>query len=1326
MKTIKQSIKCRHIFPKAISFFSGKSAETAGATSGSRNHTLQGSFHYAVSINPINIRIMKKLLLGAVALFLGIAVNAQMQFVREDSIDISSATGGEYFIVEVLEPSADAIASDPALAGTRTYRFFMDMQEGYGALGFAASTSLAEPFHISSTMPFYNNAGQTYQTVNVAFWGMMPHLEYDSYASDGSVGDATMVGCLQRLDTDDTNPLGYVAGNDLSAPNSALQIPGDITVFINGTDVVSESPAADGWVPGQTSGPTADNVVFLGQATTAGDLTVHCVLDIVNKTALTSSLFVLDYESNPPQPEPPVVDLLEGLVNQLDISNTTWQLAWYAVGQWQGSNEWWNPGDLAAGRPCHADDQVVLNSDGSFQNIFGADTWVEAWQDGLGDGCRAAVAPHNGSNAATWAFDGTNLTVNGVGAHLGLAKVINGAEIANPADAAASITYITSFNADYSVMYNDINVGANGEGWWQYHYNLVSGTPGISSLPATTVDKNTVITLSAVASDPVDGGTVTQVEFFANGQSVGVATSAPFEVVYTAISNVTISAVATDDAGLTSTAAEFDLTVTDPNPTVIENMAAAGGNLSATTFTADVYDNDQPISSVTFSIDGQDIPGTLISGVTYEASYDPATAGVHDLTILALNSDSEPTSVVVPGLEFVNDLPVISDITPVLDGFNLEVSTDTVVVVTVSDADGTIASVTVAGVAATDNGDGTWSATVSAPAGQGSFEANVVATDDQGGIAQVEGNIFASLPEGNGYLIQSVEELCTEGEIFLLPIILQSPSVSDVIGYDLELLYDASLVTPTRNVIAAEPFIADRDYTSFSLNVVGDSAVYVSLYLNAAGATADASFGGVSGDTVMYIEFGRNWEGAGSAEFTIDIISESFAGAPVVDYESDKSGTYATIEETIFNGVINHISSGLPLAVDAGVQSIVSGGTESTTVDAAGNFVWDVILGGYTLNISRDVDNSISVMNVINGYDAYLASLVAVNDVAYRPSVEAIIAMDVDRNGRISAGDASMISERAVLLRGEFEMYDAVGDASVPTPDWIFIPQNILMSDEAYRISSTYPLDDGDDSDGRGYSRKNVPVPSLDLAISALEYTEGCPDIEDEEYKALLVGDADQSYVADAAGASPVALKAAASNKVVLDLNRAIVSGDIVEIPVMIESTKTVNSVDFDIEINNAIEFISVVDLAGLNTTANNIDARVLTSAYTNNTIGSDAPALAIRVRGFDMNDADFNFNMALINGRITDTEIIGSLQNATSTAITSVSEAQIYPNPSNDLINVRFVGTADVALISMSGQVVEIINNVDGSTTFDVSELAAGVYTLMVGTDAYFVSVIK
>lgn len=151
----------------------------------------------------------------------------------------------------------------------------------------------------------------------------------------------------------------------------------------------------------------------------------------------------------------------------------TWQVAPEAeslgVGPGQGDISWWAID--AAGvtdRACYYDDTYVFGDNGSFMNVLGTETWVEAWQGIESDGCGIPVAPHDGSNAATFIFDegaGT-LTLFGVGAYLGIPKANNAGELSSPDDAPESITYIVELQDDGNTMIVDIEAGAGV--WWRY------------------------------------------------------------------------------------------------------------------------------------------------------------------------------------------------------------------------------------------------------------------------------------------------------------------------------------------------------------------------------------------------------------------------------------------------------------------------------------------------------------------------------------------------------------------------------------------------------------------------------------------------------------------------------------------------------------------------------------------------------------------------------------------------------------------------------------------------------------------------------------------
>ena len=155
----------------------------------------------------------------------------------------------------------------------------------------------------------------------------------------------------------------------------------------------------------------------------------------------------------------------------------TWVVTSLGVGPTQGATNWWS-NDVSSGeRACYYDDTYVFNADGSFANVLGDETWLESWQEGVNaDGCGAPVAPHDGTNAATWSYDSEAGTLTIVGSeYLGLPKAHNGGEDGFPAN--DTITYIVSSSSSETNMTVDIEAGSGV--WWRYQMQIQS-TAGLN------------------------------------------------------------------------------------------------------------------------------------------------------------------------------------------------------------------------------------------------------------------------------------------------------------------------------------------------------------------------------------------------------------------------------------------------------------------------------------------------------------------------------------------------------------------------------------------------------------------------------------------------------------------------------------------------------------------------------------------------------------------------------------------------------------------------------------------------------------------------------
>ncbi|MEY5000370.1 MAG: hypothetical protein RLZZ211_406 [Bacteroidota bacterium] len=151
----------------------------------------------------------------------------------------------------------------------------------------------------------------------------------------------------------------------------------------------------------------------------------------------------------------------------------TWKLAPQAgalgVGPNQGDISWWNngAGDITT-RACLFDDSIKFEANGAMTHYMDGSTWLEGWQGATPDACGTPVTPHVGG-AATYTYDAAagTLTVNGVGAHIGLPKAVNGGEISNGAAVPTSRTYIVAISNGGNTMTADISIGG---GWWRFVY----------------------------------------------------------------------------------------------------------------------------------------------------------------------------------------------------------------------------------------------------------------------------------------------------------------------------------------------------------------------------------------------------------------------------------------------------------------------------------------------------------------------------------------------------------------------------------------------------------------------------------------------------------------------------------------------------------------------------------------------------------------------------------------------------------------------------------------------------------------------------------------
>jgi hypothetical protein len=164
--------------------------------------------------------------------------------------------------------------------------------------------------------------------------------------------------------------------------------------------------------------------------------------------------------------------------------------------------------------------------------------------------------------------------------------------------------------------------------------------------PANNAYVHGAVTLSANATDD---GTVAGVAFYAGATLLTTVTSAPYQTTWDTTSTadgtpVTLKAVATDGAGLQSTATET-VTVDNSPPTVSITSPSPGAALSGTVpLTAAAGDAGSPVAQVDFLVDGN-VVGTSTAS-PYNTSWSSGTVpnGPHVLTARATDEAGNVTT----------------------------------------------------------------------------------------------------------------------------------------------------------------------------------------------------------------------------------------------------------------------------------------------------------------------------------------------------------------------------------------------------------------------------------------------------------------------------------------------------------------------------------------------------------------------------------------------------------------------------------------------------------------------------------------------------------
>ncbi len=756
-------------------------------------------------------------------------------------------------------------------------------------------------------------------------------------------------------------------------------------------------------------------------------------------------------------------------------------------------------------------------------------------------------------------------------------------------------------------------------------------------------------------------------------------------------------------------------------PTVSLGVVASPVSLNSTvTFNATASDTDGSVVDVEFFVNGISIGVDANDGDdAYSVDWTAAPVGMYD--VYAVATDDAGCAVTSTTANFVveddRDRPVVSFTNPG-EGDELFRNQVTTITVDASDADGTVESVEY-------SLNGAFLANVTTPpfsydwtpATRGDFTLSAIATDNDGlsNIVPAEVNVTVVDTGAKPYLVLSQSAPCYASDIFCATIARDNRSgneISDVIGFDIQMVFDPAMVTPTGIITVSEDMIADRDYVSYALNVEGDTMINIAVYLNST-APAGTSFDGM-GD-LLCVEFARTiaFGSDDQTEFELPSVIESYSSGIVA--EAGEAGTFSTYSETIFTGKLTFWADNNPIQYDVAnpsdflITNITGDINPAIAVqpDLNGEFEYD-ITNGTVIQINRDIAASTDVITVINSMDAYRTAQVLVNDLTFMPNVEQMIAMDVNRDQVVTAGDLSQIMQRTVLILDEFAQVDEGGTiVSSPTKDWLFVDPDDLLTDFGYRRSANYPYDDG-----VGFSKYNVPfaVQEFDVPYAG---SMDCPIIEGKTYKGIMVGDVDGSYKSIP---SDGVLKSAAVDNPEMNVE-VLVGNGTSKINFSIENTQNAIGIDFRCAVPSSVKYLGMEKSSSLYSAECWIadDDNLRLTGMSLNGMDNNTNLISVSVKGDDFNQADFEDALAMINGESVEYSVSVQAAGPDATEEINVDDISIYPVPARDELNVVTNFNASVVLYNTVGVKIEALETVDGKVTFNVSDLAEGLYIIKI-----------
>jgi len=868
--------------------------------------------------------------------------------------------------------------------------------------------------------------------------------------------------------------------------------------------------------------------------------------------------------------------------------------------------------------------------------------------------------------------------------------------------------------------------------------------PVVSSFTATpngSVIVGTNINLAATATDP-SPGTVASAKFLHNGNVIATISGAgPFNTSFAAVSGANTFLVRVfDNTGDSTTSSPITVTgganqAPSVNIVATPNTAIVG---DIVTIKAKATDVDGTIDSVGFYVDnvwiGRDVTVTAPDSFSFNWT---ASVGNHFFKVIAYDNLGLASSTLAGAtthtINVVNNIPPSASITSPNSSATYTAPQVVTIDALVTDSDGTIATVEFLVnnmVVGTDNVGPTYSFNWTSVIGTASL--TVRATDNKG-AQTTSAPVVLSIADPNAlpYRVTTVVQNCLSST-FQIPIEAVD-TVKNVIGYDVVLNYNRNKVTPT-GIVTVRNVLIDSLIVDVS-NSIDDpnGRINISTFFNGT-APSNASFFGKG--TIFTVEFTKtpNFQNVDTAVFTVSTLQESRITG--VTAKLVEAGSFITYRDSLFTSSLRFWGDNSPIKYNAAnpndylVTNILGNNgtcTSQSLVSVQPNLNGDFthnILNGLDISINRDILGTTSVQPLVNGMDALLTRKLLVNDPSFVPNIYQMIAMDVNLDGVISAGDLSQINQRAVLMIPEFRQawnYSAEGVSNGQlSKDWLFVDAARIAAVREYKISSTFPL-----NDGLGFSKFKVPQVPFCLPVTVTDAA-NCPLITSETYRGIMLGDVNGNYQNIANNGM-----LRTNDKLIFDLSKSVVNGHYIDIPLNFNSSEQVHAIDLEMEFNlSSLNFISVVNLTPNAEILEYFNKDDNTLRITSNNINGFTellPTFALRFEllNGEVSADDLGTAIAYLNGERKNSEVRTSSRGEYEDF--SSFDALVYPNPANDELFVVSSENSTITILDMNGVVVSpSIKSIAKETVkLNTQNLVSGLYFIKI-SNGVFVSTKK